>query len=444
MSSITNGNPNSNKTANPNFTKSTKDFVEKRGVEIAKKDLIFSQNQNMSSNSNTIITKEMASVKNLKQTYKDFIKDEPKKVKMMKDFAEKIKGKNQPQRKAQYRKLMEKYEGWEKRVKKTADEESVSSFGSVEEIEQEQQIEDVKEEPTISFTSSCDESSEEELEIEEEIDQDQELKELVEKMEKKEEIDQDQALKQLRENPLFVEHSLLDALKEEEIVVEQFSWIEGIGLSEAVFNTLSNEVKRVMIDDVKERNRLREELTKNTTKHFHAKRKGEKKRKAKSSKSEVYEVWSHLSNNGVPPDWFKHTLQSEDEGGVVDEWHFDYNRQWDHYEVNWEKSSTKIPKASLSYNTFLTANENHKKATHKYISAFNNAYALPISTDPKWGENGAGLDDKVRAKALQQKYKALSKPTFTFPPIDDYDEAYEEMKKAKETTKKTEKTKKKK
>lgn len=413
MSSITNEKPNSNKTANPNSTESTKDFVEKKGCEEKEINLIFSKNQNMSSNSNTTITKDMASVKHLKEIYKDFIKDKPKKerVKMMKDFGEKIKGKKQPYRKAQYRKLMEKYGGWEKRVKKPADEESVSSFGSVEEIEQEQQIEDVKEEGTISFSSSCDETSEEEIEIEEEIDQDQELKELVEKMEKKEE-------------------TLLDALKEEEIVVEQLSWIEGISLSEAVFNTLPDEVKRVMIEDLKEKNRLKDELTKNTTKHFHAKRKGEVKRKPKSSKSEIYEVWSHQFNNGHPPPWFKHSLHSEDEGGVVDVWHFDYDEIWEHYVVNWEKSSTHISKTSLSFNTFLTCNENHRKATHKYLSAFNKGYVI------------TGIqDDKLRAKALQQKYKALSKPTFTFPELPNYEECYEAMNMAKKTTKKTEKKK---
>lgn len=418
MSSITNEKPNSNKTANPNSTESTKDFVEKKGGGIAKKDLIFSQNQNMSSNSNTTITKDMASAKHLKEIYKDFIKDEPKeeREKMMKDFREKIKGKTQPQRKAQYRKIMEKYGGWEKRVKKTADEESVSSFGSVEEIEQEQQIEDVKEAPTITFSESCDDTSEEEIEIEEEIDIDQELKELVEKMEKKE---------------------------EEEIVVEQLSWIEGISLSEAVFNTLPDEVKRVMIEDLKEKNRLRDELTKNTTKHFHAKRKGEKKRKAHNSASEIYEVWCHLFNTGHAPDWFKHTLKSADKGKcVVDEWHFDYNKDWDHYEVNWEKSSTNIPKATLSFNTFLTCNENHRKATNKYLPRdFSKDYEVLPATDPKWGPSGSTIADKARAKAIQSKFKALSKPTFTFPPIDDYDEAYEAMTMAKNTTKKTKKTK---
>jgi len=187
-----------------------------------------------------------------------------------------------------------------------------------------------------------------------------------------------------------------------------------------------------MIEDVKEKNRLKEELTKNTTKHYHAKRKGEGKRKPKNSKSEIYEVWSYLFNTGTQPDWFKHTLIAEDGGKDVDEWYFEWDDNWNHYVVNWEKSYTEIPKTGLNYNTFLTCNENHKKATHHFLTAFNKQYVITGIKDDE--------DGKKRGKALQQRYKALSKPSFTFPEIENYEECYEAMKKAK-ANKKTEKTK---
>lgn len=340
--------------------------------------------------SSTTITKEMASAKSIRAIHKEFIKhlDKKEQAELMKNLGEKLKGSSLGKRKAIYRKIHEKYGDWEKRAKKEDDEESVSSFG-----EKEDEVREIDFD-VPPFTPSCDEESEEE------IDQEQELKEAVEKMEKRE-----------------------------------LEWIEGIALSEAIFNTLPDEAKRVMIEDVMEKNRLKDELTKNTTRHHHAKREGQGKKKPQNSKSEIYEVWSHQFNNGNPPDWFRHTIMGGDgKNKVIDEWYFEYDPDWGHYEVNWEKSKTKIPKTSLSFNTFLTCNENHQKAIHKFrIEGFAELYEVE------------GEDEKEIKKKLQQKFKALSKPTFTFQPMatNYYEKCYEAMKKAKEeaNTKKTKKTK---
>ena len=380
----------------------------------------------MSSNSNTIITKEMASPKHIREIYKDFIKDKPKeeRAKLMKILGTKLKDKTQGQRKRLYRIIMEEYGGWEKCVKKEDDEESVSSFGDKEdelseiddkpflfnaEYESLKLIDHRLDQPTTPFSESCDETSEEELEVVEHEDT------------------SDEEMERVR--------------KSEDNWIVHYTWIEGIPLSEAVFSTLPDDAKKSIIDEA-----LRvKELETKTSKFTHKRRKGSDRKTANGSNTENYDIWNYLyKRNSQKPSYFIHTLTNE--AGVKDMWYMEYNNDYDHYCINWEKSKTNIPKTQLSWPTLLTTNENHKKLVHKFNSM-------------TFGECFNKKKGPLKGKP---DFKALSKVCFQLPDMttgkeklyDEYKEWVNKEKirkeeekekkeedKKKKTTKKTKKTK---
>jgi hypothetical protein len=207
---------------------------------------------------------------------------------------------------------------------------------------------------------------------------------------------------------------------------DSLAYIEGITLSEEEFNTLPNNAKKALIDGAMKL----KDMEKKTSKFTHKKREGRSKKTACGSATENYDMWMFKKQTANQnPTWFTHTLTNE--AGVKDMWYFEWNTDWEHFEINWEKSKSTLPKGQLSFNTLLTVNENHKKALVKF---------QPMTF-------GECFKKKKGEKEGEQDYKALSKVSFQLPKFQNPEavwksmKEYQEREKIKKEKEKTEKKK---